>query len=302
MGKISRIVVATLLCCSMLSGCEGEESSIPSEIVGFDVSQVEEKSAFPVTVCGAELDKAVERAVSLSPTITEILFELGLSNKLFGVSDYCDFPEDISATRLGSPENPDMEEIMSLLPDVEFTISPLSERETYLLNQANIDVLEIPVATSIEGYSQIYSEIATAFYGKETVGELEGRKSAEIAVNARKALEESAKGIDIGSFVFVTEKLTLAGSDTFENAVISLTGENACTASGYIPTEGFECETPAFIIADDTLTVNQVKSDAVLGAMMKNGAKLWFVDSRCFERPTARTAEVFSELRDATSE
>lgn len=301
MRKFPLIVISGLLCCSLLSGCNKEDDSIPSEIVGSDVSQTEEIRAFPAEICGVKLSKAVGRAVSLSPAATEIICELGFADKLVGVSDYCDYPESLSAPKLGSPENPDLEEIMRLMPDAVFTISPLSERETYLLQQAKIAVLEIPMPMSMEGYSEMYGEIAAAFYGKETVGEKGDRKSDRIGVDARKALEKAASGVELGTFVYVTEKLTIAGSDTFESAVLGLAGTNACARSGYIAAGDLSGDTPAFVIADSALTEEKIKGDAALKAMLNGGAKLRFVSSRCFERPSARTAEVFAEL-SSTSE
>jgi len=296
MRKFPLIVISGLLCCSLLSGCNKEDDSIPSEIVGSDVSQTEEISAFPAEICGVKLSKAVERAVSLSPAATEIICELGFADKLVGVSDYCDYPESLSAPKLGSPENPDLEEIMRLMPDAVFTISPLSERETYLLQQAKIVVLEIPMPMSMEGYSEMYGDIAAAFYGKETVGEKDDRKSDKIGVDARKALENAASGVELGTFVYVTEKLTIAGSDTFESAVLGLAGTNACAGSGYIVAGDFTAESPAYIVADSALTEGKIKGDAALKAMLNSGAKLRFVSSRCFERPSARTAQVFTEI------
>ncbi len=302
MKKFPLTVIAGLLCCSLLSGCDKENDSIPSEIIGSDSSRTEEISAFPVETCGMELKKAVERAVSLSPAATEIICELGFADKLVGVSDYCDYPEGISAPKLGSPENPDLQEIMRLMPDAVFTISPLSERETYLLQRAKIAVLDISNAATVEGYAGMYSEIAAAFYGKETVGEKGGRKSDEIGDNARKSLEKAAEGINLGTFVYITEKLTIAGSDTFESAVLGLAGSNACTGSGFIKGEDYSGETPAYIIADSALSTAKLKGDAKIKAMIDNGAKVCFVTSQCFERPSARTAEVFKEIRKKLTE
>ncbi len=302
MKKFPLIVIAGLLSCSLLSGCDKENDSIPSDIIGSDSLQTEEVSAFPVEICGVKLTKAVERAVSLSPAATEIICELGFAEKLVGVSDYCDYPEGISAPKLGSPENPDLQKIMRLMPDAVFTISPLSERETYLLQQAKIAVLDITNAVTVDGYAGMYSEIAAAFYGKEEVGDKGGRKSDEIGDNARKSLEKAAEGIELGTFVYVTEKLTIAGADTFESAVLGLAGSNACTDSGFIPGEDYSGEMPEYIIADSTLSSAKLKGNAKIKAMISSGAEVCFVTSQYFERPSARTAEVFGEIRKELAE
>lgn len=302
MKKISEIIVVGLMCCALLTGCNKENNSTPSEIVGSDVSDTESIAAFPVEVCGIKLDKAVERAVSLSPAATEIICELGFADRLVGVSDYCDYPEDISVPGLGSSENPDLQGIMRLQPDAVFTISPLSERETYLLQQAKIAVLKIPAPLSMEGYSDMYSQIVSAFCGKETVDGTDELKSDRTGASACKALETAANGIQLGSFVYVNEKLALAGADTFEGAVLGLVGTNVCVDSGYVAVGDYRGESPAYIVADNALTEDDILADTTLKAMIDNGAELRFVTSRCFERPSARTAEVFAELREATSE
>jgi iron complex transport system substrate-binding protein len=59
------------------------------------------------------------RIVSLSPSITEILFSLGLEEQIVGVSNHSDFPpEAVSKPRVGSYINPSVERTISLNPDL----------------------------------------------------------------------------------------------------------------------------------------------------------------------------------------
>ena len=194
--KISFITVigSTLL----LTGCdrEGEESSAPSEIVvsGGDISEPE-KLPFPITTCGVRLEKAVERAVSLSPAATEIICELGFQGTLVGVSGYCDYPS-LSVQKVGSTENPDINAIIQLRPDAVFTLSALSEREAYSLEQAGIAVLTADVPTNMEGYTALYRDIASAIYGRElTDSQKEVSKALQVGKDARSALERSAQSV-----------------------------------------------------------------------------------------------------------
>lgn len=302
--KISFIAIisGTLL----LTGCdrEGDESSTPSEIVvsGGDISDPE-RLPFPVNTCGVRLEKAVERAVSLSPAATEIICELGFQSTLVGVSGYCDYPENLSVQKVGSTENPDINVIIQLRPDAVFTLSALSEREAYTLEQAGIAVLTATVPTNMEGYSVLYREIASAFYGKElTDSQKEVSKALQAGKDARTALEKAAQTVGPYTFVYVTEKLTIAGTDTFESAVLGLSGENKYTGGGYLTAEELDCETPTFLIADNSLSEDDIYDNEQLSNLLNNGAELRFVNSRCFERPTARTAEVFASLTASAPE
>jgi iron complex transport system substrate-binding protein len=57
--------------------------------------------------------------ISLAPSITEILFDLGLGDQIAGVTDFCDFPEAASnKPRIGGFVNPKIERIISLKPDL----------------------------------------------------------------------------------------------------------------------------------------------------------------------------------------
>jgi ABC-type Fe3+-hydroxamate transport system substrate-binding protein len=60
------------------------------------------------------------RVVSLVPSLTETLFDLGASDAVAGVTDFCIFPSHITAPRLGGTKNPRVEEIHRLQPDLVY--------------------------------------------------------------------------------------------------------------------------------------------------------------------------------------
>jgi len=60
-----------------------------------------------------------QRIVSLAPSNTEILFALGLGDKVVGVTDWCDYPpEALEKEKVGGYDNPDVEKIAALNPDL----------------------------------------------------------------------------------------------------------------------------------------------------------------------------------------
>jgi len=60
-----------------------------------------------------------QRIVSLAPSNTEILFALGLEDKVVGVTDWCDYPpEALDKEKVGSYDTPDIEKIVALNPDL----------------------------------------------------------------------------------------------------------------------------------------------------------------------------------------
>ena len=111
MKKFARIIPA-LLAASMLAGCSGDNSPAPSEIIITGVTSEAENAVFPVKLDdGTMIDHAPESAASLSPAATEILAELGYSDRLTAVCRYCDFPEGLTSQTAGSSENPDIDKL-----------------------------------------------------------------------------------------------------------------------------------------------------------------------------------------------
>ena len=59
------------------------------------------------------------RIISLSPSTTEILFGVGAFERVVAVSDYCTYPPGVEKLpRVGGWNNPNMEQIASLRPDL----------------------------------------------------------------------------------------------------------------------------------------------------------------------------------------
>jgi len=72
-----------------------------------------------------------QRIVSLAPSITETLFALNLGERVAGVTNYCDYPaEALTRPRVGGPINPDLEQIVSLHPDLVVATRSLNRQET----------------------------------------------------------------------------------------------------------------------------------------------------------------------------
>jgi len=65
------------------------------------------------------IEEIPQRIVSLGPGITEILFALDLGEKVVGVTDYCDYPEEaLAKDKVGGFSTPSLERIIDLEPDL----------------------------------------------------------------------------------------------------------------------------------------------------------------------------------------
>ncbi len=67
----------------------------------------------------AESTMPPQRIISLAPSLTEILFALGLGDNIVGVTTFCDYPEEAKKKpKIGGMSNPSLEAVISLKPDV----------------------------------------------------------------------------------------------------------------------------------------------------------------------------------------
>lgn len=59
------------------------------------------------------------RVVTLTPSLTEVMFAIGAGDRVVGVSDYCDYPEAArTRPKVGTFLQPSIEKILALRPDL----------------------------------------------------------------------------------------------------------------------------------------------------------------------------------------
>ena len=126
-----------------------------------------------------------QRIISLTPTNTEIVCALGLESKLVGVDTYSDYPESVkSIAKVGTFQDPNMEQIVALKPDLVLGGNKLQKDAIDKLRALGLNI----VATEATDYEDVYKSI-------DLVGELTGAQQQADAVMAdMKAKEKIVTG------------------------------------------------------------------------------------------------------------
>jgi len=84
------------------------------------------------------------RVISLAPSLTEILFALGLEKNLVGVTEYCDYPPQAQEKPgVGSFMQPNLERILELQPHILLTVNPVPSSVAFVLEQSGIQILQL---------------------------------------------------------------------------------------------------------------------------------------------------------------
>lgn len=112
------LAISFTILMSGLVACDRGETAIPQE----QVDAVDRDDHSQQTRGYSKSDgwpEDIDRIVSMAPNITEILFALGLGDKVVAVTRYCDFPREASERdTIGGMLDPDFEAILAAEPDV----------------------------------------------------------------------------------------------------------------------------------------------------------------------------------------
>ncbi|HOJ91022.1 MAG TPA: helical backbone metal receptor, partial [Saprospiraceae bacterium] len=82
-----------------------------------------------------EFEKRPRRIVCLVPSISKTLIDLGIGDRLLGITKFCNDPILITATipKIGGTKNPNIEKIISLCPDLIICNKEENRQEDILL-------------------------------------------------------------------------------------------------------------------------------------------------------------------------
>ncbi|WP_243292251.1 ABC transporter substrate-binding protein [Bacillus sp. FJAT-47783] len=238
MKKLHVLFFAMLLSLLVLAGCNASNGNETKE----EANQTEQtEGAFPVTVTDASgndvtIEKEPEKIVSLIPSNTEIAFALGLGEKMVGVSDNDNYPEEVADIEKIGGMDFNVEKIISLKPDIVLAHESgahNSEEGLDQLRNAGITVFVVKSATSFE---QVYETM-------NTIGKITGTSDkANTVVKEMKAQVEeiSAKAADIPEedrknvYIEIDSTPFAAGKNNFMDEMLGIIqANNVITEEGW---------------------------------------------------------------------
>jgi iron complex transport system substrate-binding protein len=176
-----------------------------------------------LALIGAAQAAAPQRIISTAPSITELLYALGLGDKVVGVTRYCRYPPEAQLKpKIGDYTTPNLEVIASLKPDlVIIQTNPVRLKER--LSAMRLNVLEID-----------QHDIASLYRSIQEVGAATGANANRLTESIRSGLEKvHARAAKLPSVkaMFVVgrtpqklEGLIVVGQASYLNEVIELAG------------------------------------------------------------------------------
>src|SRR5690606_7714713 len=108
-----------------ISSENGEDSQADNANAQSDDSESTLKTQYPLTITDASgheftFEQAPQRIVSIAPHQTEILFAIGLGDRIVGVSEFDNYPEEASTKpKVGNIQG-NAEALLAVQPDLVF--------------------------------------------------------------------------------------------------------------------------------------------------------------------------------------
>lgn len=250
-----------------------------------------------------KLDNIPEKVISLTPANTEILFALGMGDKVIGVDSYSNYPaEAANCDIVGDYSGPNVELVTSLKPDVVFAGNGLQQEVIDQLTTLGLTV----VCNDPTQYEDIYGgiELIAKVMGADAAAVTKSMrdKEAEIAAKVEGAPKVKAYfALSFGEYGDYT-----CGPNTFVDSMISMAGgENVAadaeTAWPQYSLEQLVSKDPDVILVSG----DQSMADAFMAAEMykdlravKEG-KVFALDADTSNRPGPRIVEALEQIARA---
>lgn len=304
MKTIRRHVLALCALFVLFSMTACQSAQVPSTVDKATAVQDTTHTEYPVTITDSmkrsiTLTARPQKVVSVAPNITELLFALGLGDSVIGRTDYCDYPEEVkNIASIGTLQEPDIEKIISLEPDVVIASTHFSEESEQKLTELGVPVVILYEEHDISGVYTMIETLGTLFDIQQKASDMVSEMKTTVG-DTTKAIE----GLDAPSVYYVVGFGEYgdytAGGDTFIGELLTLAGGDniAKEVSGWsYSLESLVEADPDIILIDNSMKDSFLADDAYKGlSAVKNGT-VYGIDKNTIERQGYRNAEGVAAL------
>ena len=217
------------------------------------------------------IENPPERIVSLSPANSEILFALGLDEKIVGVTEYCTYPEAaLSKEKIGGFSTVNIEKVSVLNPDLIVAADGNSEETVSHLRELGFTVITINADTIDTTLDDILL-LGKATGADDEAEALVSSMKEDLAEIAEKTSAEEKPTI---LHCMWTDPLWVSGSGTFQDDMITAAGGvNAAADEGgwvALTMEKFLTMNPDIIVVDSGNGMGVGADDALRDFFLKD--------------------------------
>ena len=240
------------------------------------------------------------RIVSLSPATSELVFALGLGDRLVGRTTWCDWPEAVKQVpSVGNGIGPDVEAIVARRPDLVLVYPSEANRAAV----AQLEGLHIPAAVlAQDGIADwrgavrwVAREAGVPERADSLLSDFDRRLAAEASPDTIRPTVFIAVGsnppIAIGSRSFVSELVALAGG---RNAFDSIAAPSAVVSLEAVVGRNPDA---VLVLGPDSVARTVARRPGWSAIPAVRAGRIITVDGSAFDRPSPRLPEAVRLLR-----
>ena len=166
-----------------------------------------------------------QTVVSISPGITEILFDLGVGNKIIGRTIFCNFPKEaLQIEAIGGISDANLERIIALRPQIVITSSMVRKDLVENIEKAGISIICLPERSNIEGVFGTIKILGKIFDKENTADSLINNMKNQLNEIKSTYNDNSYKPSIYYVVGYGATGDFTAGRDTYINEIIELSG------------------------------------------------------------------------------
>jgi len=288
--KASLILLSLLLSVSVMI--------VPATGCGDD-NRAEFEGATIIDDLGREVSVAGEpmRIVSLAPSNTEILFALGLGDRVFGVTETCNYPEEaLSIEKVGGYSGVDIEKVVAINPDLILAEDMHKADVIPTLEGLGFTVIALVphnLQEVMDSITLVGSLTGTETAAAQIVDDMSQRIKAITDITDGLAEEEKVKVL----YVIWYEPIISVGTNTGIHELIEKSGgTNIAEFAGEgwptLALEEIVSINPQVIIVNDDVSLQAILSESRLSQVdaVANG-RVYGINADLTNRPTSRIVD-----------
>ncbi len=181
---------------------------------------------FPSCDNRVERSSETQRIISMAPNITEILFTLGLQDRIVAVSDFCTFPDEaLEKESIGGLFNPNLEKITALKPDLILATESyqnLAEK----LGKSDLKIVLLPEKTVEDIYFAIDSIGVLTNTSDKALSLVKSIKDSLEFYKAKPGQNRPSAILVLGRDTGTTRNIGISGPGAFVNELWEWSGGN----------------------------------------------------------------------------
>ncbi|MDD2417855.1 MAG: ABC transporter substrate-binding protein [Oscillospiraceae bacterium] len=293
--RINAVIVLFALIAALLTGCNLNKNS-PQDSVVSDKN-------YPVTLNGITLNSAPSKVVVLSPSLAEIIVDMGFVSSLAGRAEECDQPASVAALPVvGSVLIPNIDAIYKLKPDLILVQKEPSQIIQNMFSDKKIPFVVIPAAKNYAELLAVYQTVGKVFVGSE-LGLTRGKEQMT-AINAGlEGISDKVSAVPSENpinVIYVTDSLGHAATgDTVlhrlitTTSAINLAGDSKDWSAPAASLSGVE------VIFCPQQLVDKVKGmPGFSGSPAVKNKRVYGLDASAMERQSQRMIDAVQEMAE----